>query len=104
MLVEPGGGVDGLTVRAAGPDLEVQMCAGGHARGADIADVLPGAHAVAGADVDAALPHVRVRGRDGLALDGVLDDDETAVPAGELRDGDGNFGRLNSRDNFTYNC
>ena len=40
-------------------------------------------------DVDAALPHVRVRGRDGLAVDGVLDDDEAAVPAGELRDGDG---------------
>ena len=30
-----GGGVDGLTVRAAGPDLEVQMCAGAVGGGED---------------------------------------------------------------------
>lgn len=41
------------------------MCAGAHTRGTDIADVLPGVHSVSSADVDAALPHVRVPGRDG---------------------------------------
>jgi hypothetical protein len=92
VLVEPGGGVDGFAVGAAGADLEVQMCSGAHARGADIADVLPGVTRSPATDVDAVLPHVRVRGRDGLAVDGVLDDDEAAVAAGELRDGDGAVG------------
>src|SRR5699024_2873868 len=86
MGVEPGGGVGVLAVGAASPDLEMQMRSGAVAGGADVADVLAGGDGVAGLDVDAGLPHVPVRGRDGLPVEGVFDDDEPAVAAGELGD------------------
>ncbi len=76
-----------LTVGATVADLEVQVRAGGVAGGADIADVLSGGHGLAGGDVDAGLPHVRIRRRHDRSVDVVFDDDESTVTAGELRDG-----------------
>ena len=88
MLGQPRISVDGFRAPPAGVDLEVQVRAGGHPGGADIAEVLPGGDRLPFGDVDAVLPHVRVIGRDPLPLDGVFDDDEPAVPAGVLRQHD----------------
>src|SRR5699024_4359160 len=102
MLVEPGGGVDCFGVGAAGADLEVQVRTGGIAGGADVSDVLPSMYLVAVLDVDAVLPHVRVRGGDCLAVDGVLDDDQPAVAAGILRDSHGSVG--GGKDRCSVGC
>src|SRR5699024_4956439 len=87
VLVQPRCGSDLFTVGAAGSNLQVQVCAGASPTRPDIADVLACAHVISDRDVNAVLPHMRVAGGDGLPVDGVLDDDETAVAAGELGDG-----------------
>jgi len=96
VLGEPGVGVDGGGVGAAGADLEVQVWSGGSAGGADVGDVLAGPHLVADRDVDAVVPHVRVGGGDFLAGDGVFDDDEVPVAGGWA--GDGNHAVCDSED------
>src|SRR3546814_12449622 len=65
----------------------MKVRAGGVSRRAHITDVLTSDDVFSDGGVDAVLPHMRVGGRDGLAIDAVLNHDESAIAARELRDG-----------------
>src|SRR5699024_3305578 len=88
VLGKPGVSVDGVAAGAAGTNLEMQVSPRGVARRPHIADVGARGDGLPWGDVDAVLPHVRIRGTQRLPADGVLDDDQSAVPASEFCDRD----------------
>lgn len=88
VFYQPGVSVDGVVAGAAGTNLKMQVRPRGAARRSDIADVGACGDGLARGDVDAMLPHVRIHGTQRLPADGVLDDDQSAVPASEFCDRD----------------